>query len=58
MQKLVEMWHNDFDANDGHELDEWCDGYKKHKEWKKKIGGPWYNRIVRCNNELQTLGTC
>ena len=40
MQKLVEMWHNDFDANDGHELDEWCDGYKKHKEWKKKIGGP------------------
>ena len=32
MPKLVEMWHdNDFDADDDHELDEWCDGYKKQK---------------------------
>ena len=31
MPKLVEMWHdNDFDADDDYELDEWCDGYKKH----------------------------
>lgn len=53
MPKLVEMWcDNDFDADDDHELDEWCDSYKKHKEWKKKIGGSRYSRIVCCNNDL------
>ena len=37
MPKLVEMCHdNDFDVNDDHELDEWCDGYKITKNRRKR----------------------